>query len=63
VARCGRPEWIDLERLMALVNEPAAGIQLLPEDRLNLGPMPGSPEGVLERLAALEAVIARDKAA
>jgi transcription-repair coupling factor (superfamily II helicase) len=63
VARFGRPERIDVERLMALVNNPAQGMRLLPDERLVLGPMPPTPQAVLERLKALEAVLVQDKAA
>jgi transcription-repair coupling factor (superfamily II helicase) len=56
-ARFAQPERIDLERLMALLKDPAAKLQLLPEDRLLLGPMPETPEAILERLRILEGVV------
>ena len=63
VARFGHPERIDVERLLALVNTPASGLRLLPDQRLMLGPMPPTPQAVLERLKALEAILVQDKAA
>ncbi|HKJ00133.1 MAG TPA: transcription-repair coupling factor [bacterium] len=63
VARFGHPERIDVERLMALVNNGTDGFRLLPDERLVLGAMPPSPQGVLERLKTLEPVIVHDKAA
>ena len=62
-AKFGRPERIDLERLLILVSDSEAGMRLLPGDRLVLGPMPGSPEGVLEKLNQLEPALAKDLAA
>ncbi|MDH4246901.1 MAG: transcription-repair coupling factor [Deltaproteobacteria bacterium] len=62
-ARFGRPEWIDLDRLMRLVNTPDQGFQILPNDRLLLGPMPQGPRAVLDRLRRLETVIVRPQAA
>jgi transcription-repair coupling factor (superfamily II helicase) len=63
VARFGHPERVDVERLMALVANPAQSLRLLPDQRLALGPMPSTPQAVLERLKALEAVMVQDKAA
>ncbi len=63
VARFGHPERIDVERLMALVNNPASGLRLLPDQRLMLGPMPATPQAVLERLKTMEAILVQDKAA
>jgi transcription-repair coupling factor (superfamily II helicase) len=63
VARFGHPDWVDLERLMALVANPASGLRLLPGDRLALGPMPATPQGVLERLRLLEDLVVHTKAA
>ena len=59
----GKPEWVDVEALMTLVSDGEAGLQLLPNDRLALGPMPATPEAVLERLRVLETVIVQEKAA
>jgi transcription-repair coupling factor (superfamily II helicase) len=57
-ARIGRPERIDLEALMALLENPEPPLRLVPEDRLMLGKVPEFPEQVLERLKVLEGVIA-----
>ncbi|MEE8435164.1 MAG: transcription-repair coupling factor, partial [bacterium] len=61
--RFGRPEWVELDELMTLVNDPTAGFQLRPGDRILMGPMPKTPLGVLERLAKLEPVVRGDRAA
>ena len=58
-ARIGHPERIDLEALMALLQNPEQPIRLVPEDRLVLGKVPEYPEQVLERLKVLEGVIAQ----
>ena len=62
-ATFAQPERIDLEALLALVNNPATGFRLLPDDRLRLGAFPTNPEGVLERIAMLDGVIGKGKAA
>ena len=56
-ARFSDPERIDLDRLMALLRDPRVQIKLEPEDKLLLGPMPGSAEGVLDRLKMLDGVV------
>lgn len=57
-ARFGKPELVDVEQLMQLVNNPEKGFRIQPDDRLFLGKMPETPEGVLERLKELETVVA-----
>jgi len=57
MARFGDTERVNLERLMALVGQPESELRLLPDDRLLLGPMPGTPEGVLERLSILDSIV------
>jgi len=42
---------------MALLRDPRVQIKLEPEDKLLLGPMPGSAEGVLDRLKMLDGVV------
>lgn len=49
----GQPERIDLEALMGLLTKGDSGLKMLPGDKLLLGAMPASPEGVLERLEIL----------
>jgi len=61
--RFGRPEWIDVEVLMRMVNAPEQGFRLLPSDRLQLGPMPQTPTAVLERLRRLVPIVVRPQAA
>jgi len=56
-ARFGQPDRIDFERLMVLLRDPRLKIKLEPEDRLLLGPMPDSAQGVLERLKMLDGVV------
>ncbi|HUJ76361.1 MAG TPA: TRCF domain-containing protein, partial [bacterium] len=56
-ARIGHPERINFERLLKLVANPALRLKLEPDDRLLLGPMPASPQGVLERLRLLEGLV------
>jgi transcription-repair coupling factor (superfamily II helicase) len=56
-ARLGDPERVDVERLLKLVADPKAGIKLAPDDKLLLGPMPQTPEGVLERLKLLDRIV------
>jgi transcription-repair coupling factor (superfamily II helicase) len=56
-ARFGRPDQVDVERLLKLVSDPASGVRLLPENKLGLGPMPPTPEGVLERLRLLDRIV------
>ncbi|MDH5752348.1 MAG: transcription-repair coupling factor [Deltaproteobacteria bacterium] len=53
----GRPELIDVEALMARISKGDSSLRLLPGDRLLLGPMPQSPQGVLGALGALEKVM------
>ena len=57
-AQIGRPERIDLDRLMALLEDPEQRVRMIPEDKLLLGPVPERPEEVLERLRILEGVVA-----
>ena len=59
----GRPEWVQLDELMTLINDPTVGFQLRPGDRILMGPMPETPQGVLERLAKLEPAVRGDRAA
>ena len=63
LARFGRPEWIDVEQLMRLVNTPDSGFKILPEDKLLLGAMPNAPGPVLEKLRRLNRVVQRPQAA
>ena len=56
-AQVGHPERIDLERLMALVSRPELTLRIAPGDKLLFGPIPDTPEGVMERLRILEAVV------
>jgi transcription-repair coupling factor (superfamily II helicase) len=58
-ARFGHPDRIDFERLMALLRDPRLKLKLEPEDKLLLGPMPDSAQGVLERLKMLDGVVKR----
>ena len=57
VAQFGEGHRVDVERLMALVNQPGSGMRLLPGDRLNLGSLPDAPEAVLARVRELEQVM------
>ena len=61
--RFGRPEWVELDELMALVNDPTMEFKLQPGDRILMGPMPETPQGVLERLAKLEPAVRGNRAA
>jgi transcription-repair coupling factor (superfamily II helicase) len=56
-ARLGQPERVDMERLLKLVADPTQGVRLAPDDRLLLGPMPATPQGVLDRLGVLEGIV------
>ncbi|MEE8395647.1 MAG: transcription-repair coupling factor [bacterium] len=56
-AEFSQPERIDLEKLMPLLNDDSQQVQLLPQDKLVLGPMPETPEAVLERLKILKEIV------
>jgi transcription-repair coupling factor (superfamily II helicase) len=56
-ARFAHPDRIDIDRLMALLRDPRLKLKLEPEDKLLLGPMPDSAQGVLERLKMLDGVV------
>ncbi|MDH4120273.1 MAG: transcription-repair coupling factor [Deltaproteobacteria bacterium] len=53
-ARFAEGAHLDVDKLMALVADPARGLRLFPDGRLLLGAMPPSPQAVLERLKVLE---------
>ena len=57
VAKFGDSHRVDVERLMALVDDPASNTRLLPGDRLSLGRLPENPESVLQQLKDLEPVM------
>ena len=63
LVRIGRPERINLERLMTQVANPESPLQLLPDERLVLGAMPGGPEEVLKLLELLDELVIREMAA
>jgi hypothetical protein len=48
---------VDVDRLLKLVADPKTGVKLEPDDKLVLGPMPQTPEGVLERLKLLDRIV------
>ncbi|MCZ6474210.1 MAG: transcription-repair coupling factor [SAR324 cluster bacterium] len=56
-AQFTEPERIDLERLMVLLQEPERQLQLVPGDKLLLGPMPKYPGELLERLRIMDEVV------
>ncbi|MCZ6552452.1 MAG: transcription-repair coupling factor, partial [SAR324 cluster bacterium] len=57
VTRFAEPHEVDVERLMSLVSAPGSSFRLMPGDRLSLGAVPETPEGVLDRLRELEQVL------
>jgi len=59
VATFAEGHRVDVERLLALVSAPGSRLRLLPPDRIGLGRMPDTPEGVLNRLKELDQVLSR----